>query len=269
MELIIKPVTFPEMIEFNFDELKKEITTKAAEYAAVVYTEDTIKEAKKDRAQLNKFITAIETERKRVKAESEKPYKAFAEQVAELTGIVKKAMVSIDDQIAEVEQKRKEEKYARITEIYKETGFPEFVTLDKIYNPKWLNATCSETQIKQDLNSYLEAVKNDMQAINNIPEYKFEAAEVYKETLSLSKALAKASEFVEMQKRKEEAQKREHERKQAEEFAKSMYPPVEEAQEPVEEPEGDLITFQCRLTYENALKLKEFFVVNEIEFKML
>lgn len=50
MELKMHDVQFPQVIEFNFEELKKEITDKAELYKNMVYTDDTIKEAKADKA---------------------------------------------------------------------------------------------------------------------------------------------------------------------------------------------------------------------------
>ena len=55
MELRVSPVTFPEVIDFNFEELKTEIEARVERYTNLVYTEDQIKEAKTDLATLRKF----------------------------------------------------------------------------------------------------------------------------------------------------------------------------------------------------------------------
>ena len=55
MELRINTWKSPEVIDFNFKELKEEITNKSALYKNMVYTDETIKDAKSDRALLNKF----------------------------------------------------------------------------------------------------------------------------------------------------------------------------------------------------------------------
>ena len=58
MELVIyKPTDdqFVKTIDFNFDELKQEITSALEKYQGLVYTDDSIKDAKTDRATLNKF----------------------------------------------------------------------------------------------------------------------------------------------------------------------------------------------------------------------
>ena len=46
---------FIQKIDWNFEELKTEISAVAQEYETSVYTDDTISDAKADRAKLNKF----------------------------------------------------------------------------------------------------------------------------------------------------------------------------------------------------------------------
>lgn len=78
MELIVKEPAM-QSITFNFDELKAEIGEALEKYKGLVYTDATIKDAKSDRAALNKFKDALETKRKEIKKRSMIPYEAFAE----------------------------------------------------------------------------------------------------------------------------------------------------------------------------------------------
>lgn len=56
---------FLQKIDWNYEELKTEIQKKANDYMNLVYTADQIKDAKKDRAKLNKFVTALENKKKK------------------------------------------------------------------------------------------------------------------------------------------------------------------------------------------------------------
>ena len=58
----------PKTIEFNFAEIKKELAGNLEKYQNMVVTEDAIKDAKADRAKLNKLKEAIEKKRKEIKA---------------------------------------------------------------------------------------------------------------------------------------------------------------------------------------------------------
>ena len=123
MELIIyspKEDGFIKSIDWNFEELKKEVAEKASEYLNLVYSDDQIKEAKKDRADLNKFKQALDKKRKEVKAQVMDPYKDFEVKIKELVGIVDKAVDNIDSQIKGYEEGLRQEKEKRCKEIYAE-----------------------------------------------------------------------------------------------------------------------------------------------------
>lgn len=58
---------FLQHIEWNSEEIRKQVQMMMSAYTDVVYTEDTMKAAKDDRATLNKFKKVIEDRRKEVK----------------------------------------------------------------------------------------------------------------------------------------------------------------------------------------------------------
>lgn len=57
---------FIQKIDWNYDELKKEIAAAIESYVNSVYTDDMIKKAKEDRAKLNKVSDALKKERTRM-----------------------------------------------------------------------------------------------------------------------------------------------------------------------------------------------------------
>ncbi len=113
MELKIYSPTedgFIKAIEWNHEELKAELAERMQEYSTVVYGADQIKEAKADRAKLNKFLKALEDKRKEVKKQVMEPYDKFEAQMKELTGLVSAAIASIDGQVKGYEEQQQEEK---------------------------------------------------------------------------------------------------------------------------------------------------------------
>ena len=58
---------FVEHIVWNADEIAREVEAKVGYYKNLVYTEDQVTEAKKDRAQLNKFIKALRDKDREIK----------------------------------------------------------------------------------------------------------------------------------------------------------------------------------------------------------
>ena len=149
MELKVTTPTFPEVIEFNFEDLKKEITERASAYVNLVYTDDQIKDAKNDRAALNKFVKALSDERIKVKKECMKPYEDFEAKIKELDGIVNKAIQNIDSQIKAVEEKEKDEKLAKIKELWESIEHPAEMQFEHVYEGKFLNKSVSMASVEK------------------------------------------------------------------------------------------------------------------------
>ena len=207
-------------IQWNNKELKQEISAKMADYENLVFTEETIKDAKKDRANLNKLKTAFEDERKRIKKLYLDPYNKFEAQIKEVVALIEKPISLIDKQIKEVEENKKLQKRADIEKMFAEIGFQPFVTLEKIWDPKWLNATVTLSSIETRMKEIMFEIGSDVHTIKSLPEFSFEAMEEYKQSLSLVQAINEGQRLVEIQKRKaaqEEERRRKEERAAAEE----------------------------------------------------
>lgn len=179
MELKIKEITFPEVIEFNFDELKQEIESRVSMYTNLVYTDEQIKQAKSDRANLNKFVKALSDERIKMKKQCLKPYEGFEAKVNELSKIVQEPIALIDKQVREYEEQQKKAKLEKIKEYYSGIENPDlqWLELSAIYNEKWLNASVSMKSIQEEINSRLEQIEKDFETLSNLPEFGFEAKE--------------------------------------------------------------------------------------------
>lgn len=283
MELRINTWKSPEVIDFNFEELKEEITNKSALYKNMVYTDETIKDAKSDRALLNKFKTALEDKRKEVKKQYLEPYNQFEKQIKELVAIIDEPVKLIGEQITEFEDREKAEKHEQITELFDKAGFQSFVTLEQIYDPKWLNKSVSLKSIEEELTNTVYRIGHDVTTINSLKEYSFEALEHYKKTLDLASAIAEGQRLADIQKRKLEHEaevkaREELAKKQAEERAKAeaeanLHEESEEVAE--EEPQQAVevkrqwIKFVALLSKDDALALKEFCDNRGIEIKSI
>lgn len=287
MELKVKTPTFPEVIEFNFNELKQEITERASAYVNLVYTEEQIQDAKKDRANLNKFVKALSDERIKIKKECLKPYEDFEMKIKELDKIVSAAISNIDSQVKEYEEKKKQDKKDKIYEFYGEKFAEilpdiEMIHIDKMWDAKWLNASTSMKSIQDEITARLEQIKNDIATLSNLPEFGFEATEVYKSTLDINTALNEGHRLSEIQKRKAEheaeqarlaaeaeAKKQEEqlpgqmEFHDAKSFEECMNPPVEKA------PARQWVSFKAFLTVADAVALKRFFDAQDILFERI
>lgn len=288
MELRVNEVAIPEKISFNYEELKAELTEKVAFYETLVYTDDQVKDAKADRATLNKLKKTLNDERIRREKEYMQPFNEFKAQVNEIIGIIDKPIAVIDKQVKEFEDQKKAQKKKAIEELFAGMGFQNFVTLEKIWDPKWLNASVSMKSIEEQMRSRMYQIGDDVLTLHNLPEFGFEATEVYKQTLDVNKAIIKAKEMAEIAKAKaeaeakkkaaeeerkaEEARKAEEERKAQEikkELSQTVIVPSEPAQSADSTQERMVVRFEVLLTTEDAYALKEFFKSRSIEFKAI
>lgn len=284
MELkIISPQEggFVKEILWNNEELKAEIAEKMQEYKSLAFTAETIQDAKKDRAKLNKLRTAFEDERKKVKKQCMEPYEKFERQVKELTALIDEPIRLIDSQIKEAEEFRKTQKRKDIETMFSEIGFQPFVSLEKIWDEKWLNASVSMNRIEEQMKTRMYQIGNDVATINNLPEFSFEAMEVYKKSLDLTMAIQEGQRLSEIQKRKaayEEEQKRkaaeEAERKRQEESEKLQQVPAhsverkQDAKKPDEIAEPKIMKLDFRVwgTEEQLMGLRQYMINNKIKF---
>lgn len=220
MELKINEVALPAPITFNYEELRAELLSKVSVYETMVYTEDQVKEAKADRAALNRLKKALNDERIRQEKDYMQPFNTFKAQVGELVKIIDKSVSVVDKQVKEFEEQQKAEKLKAIEEywhsVLADNKVPETVSFKQILDDKWLNASVSMKSIQGAIDGKLEQMAKDLAVIADLPSYSFEARECYMDTLDLAKAVSEAHRLqeqaekravweAEQQKRKEEA----------------------------------------------------------------
>ena len=203
MEIEIKEYKLPAEIKFNFEELKQEVIAKCSLYESMVYTEDQIKDAKADKASLNKLKKALNDERLRLEREYMKPFESFKAQVKELCTLIDKPVMLIDKQITAAEDKRKADKRVEIGSYFVTLERPEWLKLERIFNEKWLNTTYKMQDITAELDMTVTMINNNVATLNALPEFGFEALEEYKRTLDFNKALLEGQRLADIQKRKE------------------------------------------------------------------
>ena len=268
------PQTQP--VVFNYDELKAGLTTALADYKDRVYDETMIAEAKEDKAKLNKLKKALSDERISRKKDYMKPLETFEEQIKDLCSLIDEATSGIENQLDAFEQKRIEEKKVAIRELFSEIASEydiDFITLEKIYNPKWENKSVTDKTIATEITEAFEKAVKDLEIINKMPNYSFEAKEAYKLSLDLNKALAEGERMAQVQeaKRQEALHKAQEEieaRKHIEEL--NNFPKTEVAAEPTPEVKPIYeFAFKVKITKPQAIALKDFCTKNGIELQRI
>lgn len=98
MQNLIAVKTTPALIKVNFAELKTALETELEKYDVLVDAES-IPDARKLMAELNKVKAAIDTARKDEVAKASEPIKAFDSQMKELSGMCSDGRAKLDQQV--------------------------------------------------------------------------------------------------------------------------------------------------------------------------
>lgn len=169
MELIVSDFEITKQITFNYEDLKKELTIRVKKYKDKIYNEETIKDAKSDRALLNKVSKAINDEKKRVKEKLLGPYVDFENKCKELMQIIDEASAGIDDQVKKFEECEKNEKLAQILMYWSENSgeFGVIIDIDKLIKKEWLNKSYSVNKVMQELDHIVTRTRTDFAILEN------------------------------------------------------------------------------------------------------
>lgn len=198
---------FLQKIDWNFEELKKEITVASEEYAVSVYTDDAIKAAKADRAKLNKFVDAMEAKRKELKKKVMVPYEQFEKEEKELVAIVQRAIDNIDAQVKDYERRQREEKTAKIRDFYDASinDLEAYLPFERVFKPEYANAATTMKSVREEISSMIQKVAEGLAILNEVDSpYAGDMKEVFLRTYDIGLAIAERNRLeAAEQKRKE------------------------------------------------------------------
>ena len=285
MELQVNEIKALEPIKFNYEELKTQLTTKVENYKSIVYSEDNIKDAKTDRANLNKLAKALNEEKIRVKNIVLEPYMPFEKQCNELIELVKEASTHADTQIKNFEQQIKDEKLKQIINFFIENvgEYKDLIDFDTIYNERWLNVTYKMEQIEKDIMHIFTKTKTDLGVIDSqfVDESVNKAAKMeYFANISnpsvLTTAILKGNEIIEKNKKLEELKQKEQSSQNITKNEEKMTTftqnqtevaqKISNSEQNVETSSEELLTidFTIKVTQKQMEELKKFLVANGI-----
>lgn len=278
MELKINEVVLPAPITFNYEELRTELLQKVSVYETMGYTEDQVKEAKADRAALNRLKKALNDERIRQEKDYMQPFNTFKAQVGELVKIIDKSVSVVDKQVKEFEEQQKQDKLLKIKEyfdgafVYGE-AVNKNIPFEKILDSKWLNASVSMKSIQGAIDGKLEQMAKDLAVIADLPSYAFEARECYMDTLDLAKAVSEAHRLQEQAEKRAaweaEQQKRKEEAAAAQIKPTQVMTNINDPDDIENLPARQWIGFQALLSADEARALGAWLRANGIKYKAI
>ena len=210
MELTLKPLL--EDGQITVVDLDSQLEMARAELKKYNYvvTENNYKDAKKDRADLNKLVKQVSDARKSFEN------KAFDKWKADKTKIMdfEKEVKGYSDELAKgmevFDEKEREEKRQQIYEAWEhllEERNSDFYDLTPKFNEKWLNKTTSAKSIEDDLKAIHDKIIQDLGFMSTfLPTDEIEAEQVkeaYFKEYDLTFAKMKADELKRLRERVE------------------------------------------------------------------
>ena len=214
-KLIIESVEdnteLPMVSEIKTVELITEIavgklTSNAKEYKAAIEKEleafsierylNNPDAAKSDKAYLNKLKDEVAEKRKTATKLWNSPLAEFENEMKTLEKTIDNASKQLKTIVDEAENKEREIKKKEIYDYWSTLDF-KIISLDKIFNDKWLNKTYSMKQVMLDCEAAIEKYTTELETIKNSCEE--EDREIgmsfYLETLNLNDTLIKLNQL--------------------------------------------------------------------------
>lgn len=267
-------------IKWNYEEIKQYALDKAAEYKSIAYTDADVAAMKKDRADINRFIVALDNERKNKKKQYMEPYTVFEQQVKDALQPLKEAESYIKKGLDEIEQQYRDAKTEKMREYYeKHAGdLKELVPFTKTIREEYYKRAFTDKKLEQGYLDFFARIREELSTLDELPErFRDKAAMKYMESFSISDALREGKRLEDL-----ENLMRERKRKQEEQNLRNdevvaptaMHPSTEQPKKEQKQPEQASdqpeevmhLDFRVWVTREQAMGLKQYLIDNNIKF---
>lgn len=167
-ELTVR-VEHPELpaIRWNEAEVQQNLTEMLAAYTGRVYTPDTIKDAKADRAAVNNLDKQISDAARSAKAFYMKPLEEFLQSAKQMQGQCKAVSGAIDQQVKAVEEAERKDKADALRAVYTDCigELREMIPFDRLLVPQWLNKTYDLAKASRELRKSVETRREELRLI--------------------------------------------------------------------------------------------------------
>lgn len=197
-------------IESNMKEVKGYVQELNNYYKNVIFTEETLQQAKEEKAKVNKFKAQVADYRKNIIAEYNKPIRTFDDTAKETEKLLTETYNTINSQVVNFENEQKNKKEQQIKDYFEEYKIAnniDFVT----YEQAKINVTLTASikSLKEQAKLFIDEIIDDLKLIET-QECKDEILVEYKQNLNVSKSIqdvANRHRLLEEEKKRKEQHK--------------------------------------------------------------
>lgn len=191
LQLVVQDKTLG-CLTTNAMQIKSFIESILPNYDVANYNESNIDKAKKDKAILNKASKALNSKRVELEKEFMNPFSSFKGIISDTINLINKCSSKIDTVVKESEKSYKDNKRKSIQILFDSKKFT-LVSLDKIFNEKWLNKTIKEKDINADLDEKIAKINDDIVTLEAIGEDVELLKSLYLDTLNINSTIQYAN----------------------------------------------------------------------------
>lgn len=192
LSLIIKEKTLGNLVT-NAKDIKAYVEEKLKEYSVDNYAGDA-KQAAKDKAEINNAIKTLNDRRIALEKEWNMPFAEFKNIITETCDMMKTASGKLDVIVKAKEEEEKAQKKAQIEELWNGKKF-NLVTLDRVFNAKWLNKTTKLAAVDAEIDTIIKNITGDLASLDAFGEDTTILKDLYLSTLNLQQTLNKGAEL--------------------------------------------------------------------------
>lgn len=265
------------LIEENLKQISVEIDEKVKNAKSLICTEETVKEVKQVRADLNKEFKELETQRKLVKEQILAPYMQFEEIYKQyVSDKYRNADIELKNKVDSTENELKVKKEKEIKDYFEEYKIAsniDFIT----YGQARINVTLSASvkSLKEQAKQFIDKIVDDLKLIET-QEHKAEILVEYKQTLNVSQAITMVTnrfKAIEEEKKRQEQKVVNIEMNENHEITKKSYEQLENVfNKPLEQPKEEneeilTLKFTVKGTRAKLKTLKEFLIAGGYEYE--
>lgn len=205
---IQKPIIPP--LVWNKEAVEAYVNEALEKYVGIVYTDDMIDDAKKDRAKLNALEKQLAKAFTATKDVYLGPLTELETVTKDLRQKIKKTSVEIDTQVKSYEDALKQDKKNDLYRVYTTAAgaLAVLVPFEKIFNERWLNKTYAFSTAEKELKTIIEEKRLELDDLADDcePGEEYEAVKrAYLKNLSMKEARAERKAFRDFKAQQEQA----------------------------------------------------------------
>jgi len=256
----------------DYDKIKLLVEQDVKKYQNYIVTEDTLADDIKLRAEINNKAKAINTKRLEIEKIVSSPIKTFKSKCDDLISLYEEASQLIDKQIKDFEREADRKKGEMITILFNNNilELKDLISLDMIFDEKWLNKGMELDKVEKDMVSKLNKIRTDLKVIKELnSKHILSLNSNYLRTFDLGQVIIENQRLNELEAQtasyevKTDEIKQEVEKEKQATIEDMITNKVEVVDEDIKE-----YTLWIKGAFTKIEVLRKFLDINEIEFKL-